>query len=112
MDSRLFGRSVLAIALLGTLTVAQATNGYSPTGFGTANKGLGGAGVAMPQDALAGATNPAGMLYVGDRVDLGAAIFAPNRGFTADNNAGPPPMRRAIHRACHPVLTTAATITF
>jgi long-chain fatty acid transport protein len=91
MDSRLFGRSVLAIALLGALTVAQATNGYSPTGFGTANKGLGGAGVAMPQDALAGATNPAGMLYVGNRFDLGAAIFAPDRGFTADNNAAPVP---------------------
>ncbi|MGB5776147.1 MAG: outer membrane protein transport protein [Sedimenticolaceae bacterium] len=92
MDGRFFGRLGLAVALLGTMTVAQATNGYSPTGFGTANKGLGGAGVALPQDALAGATNPAGMLYVGNRLDLGAAIFAPDRGFTADNNAGPPPM--------------------
>jgi len=92
MNSRFLGRSVLAIALSGTLTAAQATNGYSPTGFGTANKGLGGAGVALPQDALAGATNPAGMLFVGNRLDLGAAIFAPDRGFTADNNAGPPPM--------------------
>jgi len=92
MDSRFIGRSGLAIALFGALTAAQATNGYSPTGFGTANKGLGGAGVALPQDALAGATNPAGMLYVGNRLDLGAAIFAPDRGFTADNNAGPPPM--------------------
>lgn len=84
-------RSALAAALLSVLTATHATNGYSPTGFGTANKGLAGAGVALPQDALAGATNPAGMVYLGDRIDLGAAIFNPNRGFTADNNAGPPP---------------------
>jgi len=89
MDSKGIVWSVLAVGWLG---VAQATNGYSPTGFGTVNKGLAGAGVALPQDAMAGATNPAGNFFVGDRIDLGAAIFAPDRGFTADNNAGPPPM--------------------
>ena len=52
MESRFVWWSFLTAALLGTTTVAQATNGYSPTGFGTANKGLGGAGVALPQDAL------------------------------------------------------------
>jgi long-chain fatty acid transport protein len=92
MDRRFFARSALAGSLLGVLGVAQATNGYSPTGFGTANKGLAGAGVALPQDAMAGATNPAGNFFVGDRVDLGAAIFAPDRGFTADDNAAPPPV--------------------
>jgi len=91
MRSRFFVRLVVVGALLNVLGVAQATNGYSPTGFGTANKGLAGAGVALPQDAMAGATNPAGNFFVGERIDLGAALFAPNRGFTADNNAGPPP---------------------
>lgn len=71
--------------------VAQATNGYTPTGFGTANKGMAGAGAALAQDALAGATNPAGLVDLGDRLDLGVAVFKPNRGFTADNNAGPLP---------------------
>ena len=67
---------------------AHATNGYSPTGFGTLNKGLAGAGVALPQDSLAAATNPAGMALVGHRIDGGIALFSPsNRGFTADNNA-------------------------
>ncbi len=84
-------KTVLVGALLVAFTSAQATNGYSPTGFGTANKGLAGAGVALPQDALAGATNPAGMVHLGDRLDLGAALFNPKRGFTADNNAGPLP---------------------
>ncbi len=88
----LFLRSALVCALGTAATTVQATNGYSPTGFGTANKGLAGAGVALPQDALAGATNPAGMVHVGHRIDLGVALFAPDRGFTADNNAGPPPM--------------------
>ncbi len=80
----------LAWAVLATLPLsAQATNGYSPTGFGTTNKGLAGAGVALPQDALAAATNPAGMALLGHRVDFGAALFNPNRGFTANDNAEP-----------------------
>lgn len=91
MEGSFSGRSALAAGLLSVVTVAQATNGYSPTGFGTPNKGLAGAGVAFPQDALAGATNPAGNVYLGNRLDLGVAIFAPNRGFTADDNAAPAP---------------------
>ena len=84
-------KAALPTVLLVGVSAAQATNGYSPTGFGTANKGLAGAGVALPQDALAGATNPAGMAYVGERVDLGAALFNPNRGFDANADVGPLP---------------------
>ena len=83
-------RAIATGAMLCAFTAALATNGYSPTGFGTANKGLAGAGVAFPQDALAGATNPAGMVHLGNRLDVGAALFAPDRGFTADPNGGPP----------------------
>ncbi len=39
--------------------------GTHPTGFGTINKGMVGAGVALPQDAMTAATNPAGMGLVG-----------------------------------------------
>ena len=84
--------TLVASMFLAVVSVAEATNGYSPTGFGAANKGLAGAGVAFPQDTLAGATNPAGMIEVGHRVDLGVGFFAPDRGFTADDNAGPLPM--------------------
>ncbi|MES9848664.1 MAG: hydrocarbon degradation protein, partial [Candidatus Thiodiazotropha sp.] len=67
---------------------AHATNGYSPTGFGTTNKGMAGTGVAFPQDTLAAATNPAGMVLLGHRTDLGMAFFSPSdRGFTANNDA-------------------------
>jgi len=85
---------LLAAAILMPLgSVAHATNGYSPTGFGTTNKGLAGAGVAFPQDALTGATNPAGIVRLDDRLDVGLAFFAPDRGFTANGDAAaaPPP---------------------
>ncbi|MDJ0805488.1 MAG: outer membrane protein transport protein [Gammaproteobacteria bacterium] len=66
---------------------AHATNGYSPTGFGTINKGMVGAGVALPQDAMTAATNPAGMGLVGSRTDVGLALFSPSdRGFTANDD--------------------------
>ena len=81
----------LLLAVAGVPT-AQATNGYSPTGFGTASKGLAGAGAALPQDSLAAATNPAGMALVGHRLDVGAAVFNPDRGFTANADAAPPPV--------------------
>jgi len=55
-----------------------ATNGYFAHGYGTKNKGLVGAGVALPQDAMIAATNPAGMVFVGERMDVGAGIFSPS----------------------------------
>jgi len=69
---------------------AAATNGYFAHGYGTKNKGLAGGGVALPQDSMIAATNPAGMVWVGKRWDLGAAIFSPSdRSYTA-TAAGPP----------------------
>ncbi len=66
---------------------AMATNGYFAHGYGTKNKALAGAGVALPQDAMAAATNPAGMVWVGDRMDVGAALFSPSpRGYTVTGN--------------------------
>jgi long-chain fatty acid transport protein len=76
---------------LALMSPSHGTNGYSPTGFGTSNKGIVGAGVALPQDALAAATNPAGMALLGHRLDVGAAIFNPNHGFTANDDAQTPP---------------------
>jgi long-chain fatty acid transport protein len=69
---------------LGVAGVAQATNGYFSHGYGTTSKGLAGAGVAFSQDTLAAATNPAGMVNVGDRIDAGAALFSPRREYTVE----------------------------
>ena len=81
----------LGVLLAGHAGLASATNGYSPTGFGTTNKGMVGAGVALPQDTLTAATNPAGMALLGHRLDVGAALFAPDRGFFANSDIAPPP---------------------
>ena len=87
---------VAALASTGLLPpTTQASNGYFSYGFGTKNKGMAGAGVALPQDALAAATNPAGTLHVGDRMDAGLSIFSPPREYTQNANSamgGGPPM--------------------
>lgn len=58
---------------------AFATNGYFSPGFGIKANGMGGVGVALPQDAIAAATNPAGMAFIGDRMDFGLEWFSPIR---------------------------------
>jgi long-chain fatty acid transport protein len=49
-----------------------------------------GAGVALSQDSLAAATNPAGMVMVGSRMDIGASWFKPIRKYDATGTAGVP----------------------
>ena len=52
-------RNLAAFAIIaGPLTAALATNGYFSHGFGIKAKGMGGVGIALPQDAMAAATNP------------------------------------------------------
>ncbi len=66
---------------------AFATNGYLLHGYGK-NKGMGGAGIAHPQDALIGATNPAGSAWIGTRFDGTAELFFPKRGYSISNEDG------------------------
>lgn len=59
-----------------------ATNGYFLIGYGAKSRGMGGVGVAYAQDALAAASNPAGMADVDFntmRIDVGADLFIPPR---------------------------------
>lgn len=76
------GASTVLFSITLLLSVAHATNGYFAHGYGTKNKALAGAGVALPQDALSAAVNPAGTLHVGKRIDAGAALFSPPRRYT------------------------------
>lgn len=78
--------SGLLLAMLFLPPGAFATNGYFAHGTGIKNRALAGAGVALPQDALASATNPAGMAFVGDRFDIGAVLFFADRGFSASES--------------------------
>ncbi len=58
---------------------ALATNGYFPHGYGMKALGMGGASTAMAQDSMGGATNPASMVWSGNRFDLGVNLFSPRR---------------------------------
>lgn len=76
----------IAAALLAPV-VAHGTNGYFSHGYGAKSLGIAGVGIALPQDALAAASNPAGTAAVGDRLDLGLSVFAPRRGGEIAGNA-------------------------
>ncbi|MBK9136624.1 MAG: outer membrane protein transport protein [Betaproteobacteria bacterium] len=68
------------LAAAATLAMpAWATNGYFPHGYGLKAKGMGGASLALSQDSLGGANNPASMVWAGERVDLGLDAFSPKR---------------------------------
>jgi long-chain fatty acid transport protein len=77
------------IAAAGLSSSAFATNGYFAHGYGIKAKGMGGVGIAYGQDALAAATNPANMVLLGDRWDVGVEYFRPQRESTiVGNGAG------------------------
>lgn len=80
-----------AAAMLAGLSLsAQATNGYFAHGYGVQAEGIAGVGIALPQDALAAATNPAGTGFVGSRLDVGLNYFEPSRRARIEgNNLGP-----------------------
>ncbi len=89
MTSQTVLGSVITIALFVPMA-AFATNGYFSHGYGIKNKGLAGGGVALPQDAMIAATNPAGMVMVGARMDLGMAVFSPMRSYSATAGTAAP----------------------
>lgn len=72
-------RAAALVALGGALLPAHATNGYFSHGYGIKAKGMGGAGLAIAQDAFAGANNPAQAVYAGDRMEAGLDLFMPDR---------------------------------
>jgi long-chain fatty acid transport protein len=84
---RMHQLAVLAL-LASPLTAALATNGYFSHGYGMKAKGMGGASVAMTDNAFAGANNPAVAAWAGDRLELGVDVFMPERSM-ARSNAGP-----------------------
>jgi long-chain fatty acid transport protein len=88
----IFKKKLLGVGILvaiGATSAAWATTGYSPHGIGMKAKGMGGVGIALPQDAIAGGSNPAGMVWVGNRVDFGVDLFRPIRDAEIDNMGGP-----------------------
>jgi len=96
MKKSLINSCICATFAVSTLcsTSSFATNGYSSHGFGTKSKAMAGVGAALPLSTMTVATNPAGAVLMGDRMDFGLALMLPSRSFTANNDGSPvgPPM--------------------
>lgn len=73
---------LIALSAISFAGSAFATNGYFSHGYGMKAKGMGGAATAMTSDTYGGANNPASMVWVGDRIDLGADLFSPRREYS------------------------------
>ena len=85
-----FTKKLIPFLVLLSSQQAFATDGYFAHGYGVKSQGMGGVGIALPQDALAAASNPAGLGLVGDRIDIGATWFRPIRETEITGNlAGP-----------------------
>ncbi len=80
---------IVALAALLVPQLAAATNGYFSHGIGIKSKGMGGAGLAFPQDALVGGTNPAGFAFIDDRFDIGVDYFRPDRSSEISGSGAP-----------------------
>lgn len=76
-------KKVLALGLLSTIAAAPsfATNGYFTHGIGTHSKAMAGAGDSMPTMSIDAANNPASGVLVGEKLDVGIAVFSPRRSY-------------------------------
>lgn len=102
----------VAVMLSGIVTTnVLATNGYFAHGYGAAEKGMAGAGVAKGKSSISTANNPANLLQVGDRTDIGLSIFNPVRSYTVTGGpafpAGFTPVIGSPALNCTPPLTQA-----
>jgi len=79
-------RLTTAIVTLLLTTPLWATNGYFTHGTGTKNKGMAGSGLAMPEDAISVANNPASALSNTGKYDLGIAVFSPLRHYETSDS--------------------------
>lgn len=70
-----FVRAFLLTASIAVPTDASATDGTLLTGYGSKASGMGGAAIALPQEAIAAANNPAGMAEIGSRLDADVQAF-------------------------------------
>lgn len=81
---------ISAATFAGMAMPAQATLGYFAHGYGVQSEGMAGTVIAYPKDSLAIATNPAALFALGNRFDIGADLFAPDRGAEIKGNAAGP----------------------
>jgi long-chain fatty acid transport protein len=85
--TKLFRNTAIALAVVGPMTAAMATNGYFSHGYGIKAKGMGGAAVASVDSAFAGANNPATAAFAGNRMEIGLDLFMPEREMSRTGSA-------------------------
>ncbi len=81
MKRHLWVMGATALLLL-SAGAARATNGYFTAGVGIKNIGTAGAGTADPSEVMIIATNPAGLAFVRSRIEVGLALFNPDRSYS------------------------------
>lgn len=62
--------NILTLSAICISTSLDALSGVYHEGYGLKARGMAGVGIALPQDSLVGAMNPAGMVRVGNRFDV------------------------------------------
>lgn len=82
LKPRLAGTAALCLVAALVPEVASATEGYFALGYGVAQRGVAGAGVAYSQDGMSSAINPAAVASVGQEFSLGVQVFSPRRSYT------------------------------
>lgn len=87
-STSLLASAVALPLILGFSASAMATNGILPIGNGISAHGLGGAGIANAEDAMAGTDNPALLARTGDQMSAGLTFFAPFRSASISPTAG------------------------
>ena len=80
--------TAIAAAIALPATALATTAGYFQLGYSSISDGMAGATAALPQDSMVQAINPAGIAFVGSRLDLGVAGFWPHRSYTSGAPAG------------------------
>ena len=87
VKNKAFRLAAIAAVIASPLTAAMATNGYFSHGYGMKAKGMGGASVAMTDNAFAGANNPAAAAWAGNRAEVGLDLFSPTREMSRSGSA-------------------------
>lgn len=80
---------ILKLSIGLCLILADLSAVYPLPYYGTKSRGMGGVGVALPQDSLVSAYNPAGLAFIEDRYDLGLDYLKRRSDFTIRGNALP-----------------------
>jgi len=68
-------------------SAVHADNGYLPHGYGTKNKAMGGAGIALPEEAAAVINNPATALAVAGQMQAGLSVYHPRAKYISGESA-------------------------